>query len=111
MLMARQVHGSAVCLAWLHWLHSLNSSVEETALWSYSCTSRCVGVQDPNVCMCMCVRVGLCAAGKVYALKQMSKAHIIDNKLVAHVHREKNVSLSSTAPLDAVHVGGWVWGS
>lgn len=32
------------------------------------------------------------AAGKVYALKQMSKAHIIDNKLVAHVHREKNVS-------------------
>ena len=38
----------------------------------------------------------LCArprpAGKIYALKQMSKAHIIDNKLVAHVHREKNVS-------------------
>lgn len=31
-------------------------------------------------------------AGKIYALKQMSKAHIIDNKLVAHVHREKNVS-------------------
>lgn len=31
-------------------------------------------------------------AGKPYALKQMSKAHIIDNKLVAHVHREKNVS-------------------
>lgn len=37
----------------------------------------------------------LCAvlcAGKIYALKQMSKGHIIDNKLVAHVHREKNVS-------------------
>lgn len=34
----------------------------------------------------------LLPAGKVYALKQMSKAHIIDNKLVAHVHREKNVS-------------------
>lgn len=33
----------------------------------------------------------LCA-GKIYALKQMSKGHIIDNKLVAHVHREKNVS-------------------
>jgi hypothetical protein len=27
----------------------------------------------------------------VFALKQMSKAHIIDNKLVAHVHREKKV--------------------
>jgi serine/threonine protein kinase len=31
--------------------------------------------------------------GGVYALKQMSKAHIIDNKLVAHVHREKKVPM------------------
>lgn len=27
--------------------------------------------------------------GGTYALKQMSKAHIVNNKLVAHVHREK----------------------
>jgi hypothetical protein len=25
------------------------------------------------------------------ALKQMAKGHIVDNKLVAHVHREKKV--------------------
>lgn len=36
--------------------------------------------------------------GKVYALKQMSKAHIIDNKLVAHVHREKNCMLECNSP-------------
>lgn len=30
--------------------------------------------------------------GASYALKQMSKGHIVDNKLVAHVHREKKVS-------------------
>lgn len=29
--------------------------------------------------------------GSTYALKQMSKGHIVDNKLVAHVHREKKV--------------------
>lgn len=36
-------------------------------------------------------------AGKIYALKQMAKAHILDNKLVAHVHREKNVSTRASA--------------
>jgi cGMP-dependent protein kinase len=29
--------------------------------------------------------------GGSYALKQMAKGHIVDNKLVAHVHREKKV--------------------
>jgi len=41
---------------------------------------------------------GICVpAGKIYALKQMAKAHILDNKLVAHVHREKNVSTRAPA--------------
>jgi hypothetical protein len=44
--------------------------------------ARCTPVL--HACLCQ-------TAGKVYALKQMSKAHIIDNKLVAHVHREKKV--------------------
>lgn len=36
--------------------------------------------------------------GSTYALKQMSKGHIVDNKLVAHVHREKKVSCLPDVP-------------
>lgn len=54
------------------------------------------GVQEGTRRGPKCVDVRcVCAAGKIYALKQMSKAHIIDNKLVAHVHREKNVSAAA----------------
>jgi uncharacterized protein YoaH (UPF0181 family) len=49
-------------------------------------------------------------AGKVYALKQMSKAHIIDNKLVAHVHREKNVSRICRVLSTGISVGRAVIG-
>jgi cGMP-dependent protein kinase len=46
--------------------------------------------------------------GSTYALKQMSKGHIIDNKLVTHVHREKKVGHDcSSKLLRSVVVGSW----
>jgi cGMP-dependent protein kinase len=40
--------------------------------------------------------------GGSYALKQMAKGHIVDNKLVAHVHREKKVRC--TPHSSALHI-------
>lgn len=41
--------------------------------------------------------------GSSYALKQMSKGHIIDNKLVAHVHREKKVRRIAHTSVQGLH--------
>ncbi|WIA19038.1 hypothetical protein OEZ85_003698 [Tetradesmus obliquus] len=66
------------------------------------------GVQDLVISECQHVAtLGAGGFGRVtlvryrggsYALKQMAKGHIVDNKLVAHVHREKKAMLECSSP-------------